>query len=1045
MSSKFLRASLAPWICLVIASQQLSCTPKVGEEPPPPQALGVKPSPCLDKAMESIGEFFRGTAKDADLSESWGCLSSAFAEFKKYVRGRESDRYNTQELATFIEDNFIERNPITARKRRISPELQVQMMKIKIILIGGSTEYLTRNELTSVINLLGDFRRLSLAINPSMKILTMNWKPEGPMNDAQMEEFEKANFAIQTFVKDFASLVKNNNPSYDLNDIPVLMKELEKFYDDNWGWLPKLEQYVPLLKKIKKAIAGGEEDFVAPAEWRIFMLLGGRAYVQYLRFHYFISDYTENLSGNRAAYIARTFEDIFSIFQDLVAEKPSGQVSRIETAEILEALSKAWQDFKTSDNFVFEIMKIKRVVLGGSIEFWSSKDFESARLKVSKLKDIITELLPYRHVYTFGWKPDSMTHEDAQVHFNNARLQLIRALKEFGSYLEDGYSSSDLINLLTELEKLYPPGEGKTPWVKTVNQYSCMANDLKRMIFDERKVGDKCAFVNGKAENWTIGKGQWDKFLDVIAQFYTTFLQFDYFVSGKSLNSGSQVQTVNWFGNDAINMVQQILSKRQKPVMTTEELTALALDLSQANVLPKELKPATVQALMSSIVNKFLNPPEDRLKGVIPVGINQRLLANLANEFNIWNRVDLFLMEIYERNKSPMTNQEVLKEITNGLEQHKDDPYLMTGLSEMKLVFETAIPMPLDPEGRVIISYGKESRFSSSAIKQFNLSRMIVRTLIRAFGLNLNRITTNEGVQKCEAELAFQDLKGAFVDLGMLDAGSNGFISSRFTEANIFLPHSDGKALMSFQEFHDLVTMIFSGFAIDNKLKLGLQDECKRQGNPLTRSSDLVELVCLRKVYYNNISANMAFASLPDYMNYFTNTSPAVWNASFFQNLKAAGYVPNNQQLVKIGDATLFPHIIQYTEMLFNKFDQNHDGKLSKPDAIKAFPTFKNLLKDLAKKQIDEGLIDENELEAVFTYIVKYAEIPGCDKSPMILCLFDGDVWKWLDWKKNYRNSDQTIYATRDHVAKILGLIADEVRKGPPTPPPNPQQCSAGK
>ncbi len=1042
MSSRMLRSQVSLWVCLVLSFQHLSCTPKIGEQPPPPKDLSVAASPCLDKAMQSMGDFFRGTAKDSELSESWGCLSSAFVEFKKYVRGRESDRYSSQELATFIEDNFIERNPITSRTRKISPELQSQMMKIKIILIGGSAEYLTRNELDLVVNLLSEFRSMSLAINSSMKILTMNWKPEGQMNDAQMEEFERANQAIQNFVKDFASLVKNNNPSYNLNDIPVLLKELEKFYADNWGWLPKLDQYVPLMKKIKKAIAGGDENFVAPAEWRIFMLLGGRAYVQFLRFHYFISNHTDEISGNRAAFIARTFEDIFSIFQDLVGEKPSGQVSRIETAEILEAVSKAWTGFKTSDNLVFEIMKIKRLVLGGSIEFWNTKDFESAKFKVNKLKDIIAALLPYRYVYTRSWKPESMTHEDAQLHFTNARYHLLRGLKEFGSYLEDSYSSSDLMSLLGELEKLYPPKEGEESWAATANRYSCIANDFKRIVFDERQVGERCVLTDGKAANWTIGKGQWDKFLEVISQLYSGFLQYEFFVGGKSLNSGHQVQIVNWFGNDIINLVQQVLSKRKAPVLTTEELSTLALDFADADVLPKKLQPNTVKSLANTIVNHFLNPTEDRLNGVKPTGINARLLANLGNEFNIWSRVDSFFMQIYERRKTPLTAEEILIEIDAALGQFKDDPFLIAGLGEMKSAFQTPIPMPLDSEGRVIISYGKESRFSLPAVKQFNLNRMIVRALIRAYGLNLSRITTGAGIQKCEAELAFEDVKNIFIDLGILEANGKPFINSRFTEASVFLPHSDGNTLMSFQEFHDLMTMIFSGFAVEKKLKIDLEKECGSATNRLDRSSDQVSLTCLRRVYYNNISANAAFASLPDYMAYFKKTAPATWNNTFFHNLKAAGYVPNNQQLVKMGDASLFPHVIQYTEMLFNKFDQNRDGILSKSDAIKAFPTFKNLLKDLAKKPLEEGLIKESELEAVFTYIVKYREIPGCEKS-MFLCLFDGDVWQWINWKNDYRDSDQVIYATRDHLAQILGLIADESRKTPPPPPPTAQQCKA--
>ena len=1026
------------WLCLFLAFQHISCTPKIGEDPPPAKNLGVTPSPCLDHATDSIGDFVRGDGKPAEISEAWGCLSSAFIEFKKYIRGRISDRYSPQELETFIEDNFIERSAILARKKQISPELQSQMMKIKVILIGGSTEYLTRTELGDIINLLSEFRRMSIAINPAMKILTMHWKPDNQINDSQLEEFEQANMAIQTFAKDISNLVKKNNPSYDLNDVPILLRELEKFSGESLTWLPKLDQYIPLVKKVKKAVAGGEESFVSPREWRIFMLLGGRAYVQYLRYYYFLSKDSEDTSGSRAAFIARTFEDIFSIFQDLVGEKPSGQVSRIETNEILEAVSNVWPDFKTSDNFVFEIMKIKKMALGGSIEFWSTKDFESAKLKVNILKGMITTLLPFRRVYTLNWNNKVETQEKARSLFSDARFQLTQALKELGGQFEEGYSSSDLISLLKELEKLYPPKEGETSFAQTAIQYSCVAKDIKRMLFDERKANEHCTIANGIAENWDIEKGQWAKFLGIASQFYASFLQYKYFILGNAYTSSKEGEALNWFGNDTINLIKDTLAQRKKPVLTTEEITTIALGLSEADVIPKEVKPSTIDVISKALVNKFLNPPEDRLNGVTPRGIDDRLLENLSNEFSVWSKLDLFFMDLYERKQSSLLNGELLLEVKAGLEKYKNDPHLMSGLNEMKLVFSTPIPMTLDNDGRVIISYGNEQRLSLQTLKQSNLSRLLVRLLTRAYGLNLNRITTNKGVQKCEAELAYADISGIFVDLGLLEPGKKSFIASRFTEANIFLPHSDGDQLVSFQEFHDLVTMIFSGVVIDKKLRVDLLKKCGGSRD-LSRSTDTVSLSCLRESYRNNVKRD--FASTPEYLRYFDQTSPAAWNQSFFENLKAAGYPPNDQQLVKMGDASLFPHIIQYTEMLFAKFDQNRDAVISKSDTLLAFPTFKGLLLDLAKEQIADGTIEVDELEAVFTYIVKYAKIPGCDKSPSFFCLFDGDVIQWLLWKNNYKRPDRTIYADRNQIAKILGLIADQVRKPPTGPAPPVPKC----
>jgi len=1011
-------------LCLSLAFQQLSCTPKLGEDPPPMKNLGMETSPCLDQAANSIGEFFRGEAKESELSGAWGCFSSAFVEFKKYVRGRSSDRYTPQELATFIEDNFIEKNILSVMAGRISVGLQKEFMKIKVILIGGSQEYLTRSELDDVVKLLGEFRRMSLYLNPSMKILTMNWQPDFlTVGGPHLEEFERANTVIQEFAKDFAAIVKKNNPSYNLNDFPAILREMEKYYSETWDWLPDLERFMPLVKKVKKAVAGGDDSYVSPSEWRIFVLLGSRAYIQFLRYNYFISKSPED-SGIRMAYVARTFEDILAIFQDLVADKPTGQVSRMETGELLQAISQAWPGFKTSDNFLFEAMKLKRLVVGGSVEYWSTKDFETAKLKVNKLKDLVERLMTYYKVYGGDWKISEETPDHAESFFKEARVNVTDVLKEFGGTLEGSYSAQDLISLLSEVEKLYPSEEIGEPLHETIRSLSCLGKDIKRTLFDERKVGERCTYAHGQPENWTIEKDQWARLLELVSKVYAGYLHFHYFVEDKGMVTMREMQNRAWFGSDSVQLLQDLLNRRKNPVLTTEELSTWALDVREAGILPEEMKPATLTALAHSIVEKIMNTPEDRLKGVIPAGINEKLLVHLFHEFNMWSKTDMFFLDLYEKKQvASLTAPELLAEVEKGITTHKNDAQLLTGLQEMKMTLDTPVPMPMDAQGRVMISNQKDKPFSLDTMKTSNLSRLITRSLIRSYGLNLNRIVSYQGVQKCEAEKAYYELGGALVDIGALDPLEKSFISSRFVEANIFMPHSDGNNLMSFVETHDTAMMIFSGFEINESLKKDLLKDCVTAQNPTAET--VMTFQCLRNSYRKNIVRD--FPSMPEYIKYFQKVEPGEWNNSFYDNIKAAGYVPNNQNLVNLADASLFPHVIQYTEMLFSKIDRNKDGVISKSDALYAFPSFRQLLFDLAEEQIKDGQIKEKDLEAVFTYIVKYGKIPSCNKSPALLCLFDSEAQRWLKWKAIYKTDEATIYADRAQVAKILGLIADQV------------------
>ena len=155
------------------------------------------------------------------------------------------------------------------------------------------------------------------------------------------------------------------------------------------------------------------------------------------------------------------------------------------------------------------------------------------------------------------------------------------------------------------------------------------------------------------------------------------------------------------------------------------------------------------------------------------------------------------------------------------------------------------------------------------------------------------------------------------------------------------------------------------------------------------------------------------------------------WSNAFLNNLKAAGYKPRVDMKVALSDVALLPHILQYGETLFIKFDGNSDGYIDKLEGIKAYPHFAQLLKKVARKQLEAGDIKESELEALFTYILKYGKIPECNKPFILLCLFDRNVTNWLDWKSNYKQDSYQLKANRSQISRILGIISDMVSTSP--------------
>ena len=123
------------------------------------------------------------------------------------------------------------------------------------------------------------------------------------------------------------------------------------------------------------------------------------------------------------------------------------------------------------------------------------------------------------------------------------------------------------------------------------------------------------------------------------------------------------------------------------------------------------------------------------------------------------------------------------------------------------------------------------------------------------------------------------------------------------------------------------------------------------------------------------------------------------WNFYLNNIFKSAGYIPNRQQLANYGDIGLVPHLIQYVELLYSKFDKNYDGFLNAAEAVKAFPCFSGIIREMAKAELQDGTLKEKHLIPLFTYILRYGKPPETMKEKLRFRFFWRDKpEKWDVW-----------------------------------------------
>ncbi|WP_415061961.1 hypothetical protein [Bdellovibrio sp.] len=974
------------------------CDTKVGEEPPPPSSQEFSGTQCLSDMKPVVESFIKGTAKNDELENSWNCVTGAVEKFKRYVRGRTADRYTAQELATFLENNFLDKS----KNQKISTGLQIEFMKLKQLFIGGSREHITRAEIDKLLVLFQNFREMTIRLNPYMKVLSLNWTvSEASSLQSDIRYFEAANKEIQVAARNLASLVEKNGQGYKLSDFAVLMEEMGNFFGEKWEFPNVIKKYMPIAKKVKRALAGGDENTIAPSEWGRFSLLGARGYVQYLRYYYFIKSVPETGTGYRLSYLSRTVEDVLSVFQDLVAEKPEGVVSRDEVTDLLKTLQVVWPDFKVSNNLVFEAMKVKQLFFGGSVDSFTTTDFETARLKVSRIKILIERFLPYYSIYGREWEPEIYSPEEAQKLFLESQFVLEATVREAGVLFEGSYDLNDVVSLIREIESLYPPhGES---WADKVKKYLPLVVDSKNMILG--------------GNDSSLKKGNWSVLLGFAARFYTDFLYYDYFLKEKAYEQPLIISYLSVLSNQSFNILRDLLVQKKDNQFSKAELNKIVRHLLNLELLPKGLKAESIDRLLGLVLNNLMVAPEKRIDGYVPNALNMASIEVVRNELQVWLDTELFIARLTE-NWQPSEGLNTLN-LIELLKKSQNAPssteHLEAGLRELLLSVQSPVPVTIDSEGRVIISNKFDQLYTQKSLRRLNINRALSRFLLRSFVTDKGRIANYSGATLEEVNGAFMEVRPILVELDLIESKNVSFASSRFREANIFTPHSDGNILASYAEVTDLVGLIWSGVHINTLLRKELVRVCFN-GRDDVKDTETVTLSCARASYKDAMPQVMS--ATPEYVRFMKTSSKDEWALYMNNVFKAAGYVPNSKNIARLEEIALTPHVIQYIEMVFARFDKNKDGFISTTESLKAFPAFKGILLELAKDQIQKGTLKESDLLDLFTYILRYGKPPETLKEKILFAL------KWRGKSENW-----DVWADRLQLSEILGYIADQVNK----------------
>lgn len=1029
-----LRSSLVGAGAIVLTVALTGCGLSINDKPPvvknPDFRAGEK-AQCLSEVLPTLSRFVQGTANSQSIEETWDCFAVGINLYSTYIRGRQENQYTPRELVKFFEDYFL-------KDVKINDRLLGEIMKIKQIVVGGSADYLTRDELTRLVEVSKQFKVMSLKALPYMKVYTFNWKVSTYKTlENDVHYFEDANATIQEVAKDLATIISKNDKSYTISNMVVLMDEMSKLYGTNWPAVQDLEKVLPLVYKLKKTLAGGEEASIASNEWRRFALLGARGYIQYLRYYYFIKINEEAGGGPELVYIAKSFDDLFSYLGDMVAEKPQGFITRSELVEVLQALAQFVPDIKVSDGFLKEAMKLKKILFGGSIDYFAPGDFIKARSKVDTFRALTEKMMVYLPLYTGVWNAQLGSFPSNQRYFKEAEASLIEVFKGLGGMIEDSYDLSDLGKIAEEFEKLYPSQGTDFSVTSYIRRYLPLMIASKQVLFSDNQT--------------VVSKEQWSPLMIVGGQLLGRALYYQYFVDKPGASPTGTIYHANGlvalgaFLRDSLNVIDQVVERKPRQAILFADLEKLTEAANNAEILPKILDLKTINNLVRVVFLKILIRPERRIQGDPPLGLTKEATAMIRDEFAIWFEAQKFFEdEIFAG--QPAGAQISGKEILRHLPA---DPQAPIVKNELRVIFESPQSRAVDPQGRLVIS-SQQYPYSLDSVDTTNLTRLLARLVQRSYAMDLVRVKDYLGINQAEANLLFADIKPFVVALGLLNEKDTSFADSRFREANLFTPRGNGDGLASFVELSDIVLDIFSGLKLDAMVKAKVLSTDPQVGCQIYRDSvddkQKIKVSCFVDTYRREL--DQIFSSMPmqrDYMkalprcrkisqmpwitdpvlrgqrcpeggpcvaeeniNQYLATCAESFDGMLVSILKAAGYAPEGEGIVTIASTSLVPHVMQYIETMMQRFDRNHDGVLNNPESMSAFPIFKPILSTVS------GYSDDKTLRGLLGWFMVKGKPPETIAEKAYFYVF-------------FRNSENNwdINTTQGRLASILGFIGD--------------------
>lgn len=274
----------------------------------------------MSESLKHLESYFKGSASAEQVDTAFACVSGALDMFTTYGRGTtDRDSFSSIELRTFLERHFL-------GNLKLSDSLLNEVMRVKIAILGGSPDRLTKAELARLVEVLDTLRIEALRLRPYVDVLSQRLPSDGQSVDPSHLEQAISDF---TFTMDtLGALLGKSRQTYKLENLKTLLQDFQGLYEgrSNWKGPEWFSQQMPLIVSAKALLIRPAGESISPDEWQLLFSHVGRIYGLFLRFKYAIKG-RDLFFGEGLAQIEIGILEVVGILEDAIEAKGDKKIS----------------------------------------------------------------------------------------------------------------------------------------------------------------------------------------------------------------------------------------------------------------------------------------------------------------------------------------------------------------------------------------------------------------------------------------------------------------------------------------------------------------------------------------------------------------------------------------------------------------------------------------------------------------------------------------------------------------------------------------------